>query len=661
MKPVFTLLLVFFSTLAPLSAQEDLPGDTTLPSSKKVLDTYKTYDKGRYKYSIEDYFKKPDASFFQLSPKGTYLSFFKRDNDGKQHIFIKNTATKKSELLVREKDEKIKGYGWVSDDQIVYGMDNGGDENYHIYSINITDKQSRDLTPFKGVQAHILNVLKDDKDHVIISMNKNNPQVFEPYKVNIKSGKMQQLYTNNDPSNPISSFIFDKDGNLRAIAKTKGLQNDLYYKNLKTNKFELVNTTDWDDTFAISAFNYNSKNPDDAYIVSNLEEDTETVYLYDFKKKKILKTLFHHKTYDASAPLISNKKRNYELDGFSYYGEKSVIVPKSAFFKKLYGNLSKYFHEGEFFIADGTDDEEKFLVVNATDKLAGVYYIYEYKTDTLTKLHNVKPHLNPNDMADVKPITFTSRDGLTIHGYVSIPKGIKKDQKIPLIVIPHGGPQGIRDYWGFRSDIQLFASRGYASLMVNFRISGGYGKKFLQAGFKQPGRKIMDDIEDGVNSILKEGWVDKNKIAIYGASHGGYAVLMGLAKTPDLYVCGVDYVGVSNIETLIRSIPPYWKPYIKQIKQIWYDIDSPEELKLAREVSPVYQADKIKHPVFVIQGANDPRVNINESDQIVRVLRKKGIEVPYMVKYNEGHGFSREENNLDLYESAMGFLAKCLQ
>jgi dipeptidyl aminopeptidase/acylaminoacyl peptidase len=267
------------------------------------------------------------------------------------------------------------------------------------------------------------------------------------------------------------------------------------------------------------------------------------------------------------------------------------------------------------------------------------------------------PQLKEEDMAEMRPITFKSRDGLTIHGYITLPKAVLQGKKAPLIVNPHGGPQGVRDSWFFNPEVQLFASRGYATLQVNFRISGGYGKEFLRAGFKQVGRKVMDDIEDGVNYVIEQGWVDKDKIAIYGGSHGGYATLMGLVKTPDLYVCGVNYVGISSIFTFFQSFPDYWKPFIKMSKEIWDDIDDPEEAIIAKEVSPVFQIDKIKKPLFVVQGANDPRVNINESDQIVVKLREKGFIIPYMVKYNEVHGFGHEENRMDLYKCIMGFFA----
>ena len=264
-------------------------------------------------------------------------------------------------------------------------------------------------------------------------------------------------------------------------------------------------------------------------------------------------------------------------------------------------------------------------------------------------------------MASMKPITFKSRDGKTIYGYITLPQDYEAGQQLPLIVNPHGGPQGIRDSWGFNPEAQLFASRGYATLHVNFRISGGYGKEFLKAGFGEIGRKAMDDVEDGIDFVIDQGWVDKDKVAIYGGSHGGYAVLRGMTKTPEKYACGVDYVGVSNLNTFMQTIPPYWEKYREIMYKIWYNPDNAEEQAIMNEISPALHVDKIQKPLFVVQGANDPRVNIDEADQIVESLIARGVEVPYMVKYDEGHGFGKEENRLDLYKAMMGFFAEHLK
>lgn len=640
--------------------ESKLPGNPDLVTSDEELRKLVEFDKGDYKYSVADYFARPNASAFQLSPNGKYLSY--KEKDGlKNHVYIKELATGKVTRIIEEKDEPIKGYGWINDDRLYYVMDNAGDENYHIYATDIDGENQRDLTPFEGAKAGILSLLKEQKDYIIVQLNKDNPQVFEPYKLNVVTGELQKLYENSDPANPIQGYDFDKEGNLRAFTKlVNGVEMELYYKNLSTGEFELKKKMNWDDSFGILAFNYSTPDPDDAYVVTNLDGDKSRIVLYDFKNDREIKEVFSHPDYDVSDMGIS-RKRNWEIDYFGYEGEKSEIIPVSDLYKEIDAGVKKNFPGKMWGVADYDDNENTFLIILQSDKLYGKYYEYNVKTKQFSLLYDLMPQLKEEDMAEMRPITFKSRDGLTIHGYITLPKEALQGKKVPMIVNPHGGPQGIRDSWGFNPETQLFASRGYATLQVNFRISGGYGKEFLRSGFKQIGRKVMDDVEDGVRYAIAQGWADENKIAIYGGSHGGYATLMGLVKTPDLYVCGVDYVGVSNIETFFTSFPEYWKPLTEMVKQIWYDLDNPEEKAIAREVSPVYQIDKITKPVYVVQGANDPRVNINESDQIVTALRAKGLDVPYMVKYNEGHGFYREESRMDFYGTMLGFLAKYLK
>ncbi|MDH5634166.1 MAG: S9 family peptidase [Gammaproteobacteria bacterium] len=636
-----------------------LPGDTALPSTAEQLDALNKRDKGEYRYSVEDFFRKPDKVILRMSPDGKYLSYMQRATDGKQHLVIQDVASGKTRQLVQEKDQPIRRYLWLNNERVAYAMDKGGDENYHVYAISVDGSNEVDLTPFDGVKANLENDLKDDKEHIIVTLNKNNPKVFEPYKVNINTGKLEQLMENKDEKNPIMGYQFDRHGELRAYGKqADDVFTDIYYKNRKTGNFELVVRANWYENFNIVEFDYTSKNPDDAYVVTNLDSDKSRVVLYDLAKKKVTREIYANESYDVENMRLS-RKRGYELDYISFEGAKPQIVPVSTEYKKIHEVLTEKFGDRVFSILDATDAEDKLMVVASSDRSRGVYYQYDTRTQSVKELISILPHLDEADMSEMTPIQFSSRDGLTIHGYVTRPKSAKAGEKIPLIVVPHGGPQGVRDEWRFSPLDQLFASRGYATLRVNFRISGGYGKTFLKAGFKQVGRKAMDDVEDGIAYVVKQGWVDEKRIGVFGGSHGGYAVLMGLVKTPDLYACGVDYVGVSNIETFMNSIPPYWEPYRKLMKDIWYDLDNPKEKEIALTVSPVHQVDKIKKPLFVVQGANDPRVNINESDQIVSKLRARGFEVPYMVKYNEGHGFAREENNLELFRAMMGFFAGC--
>jgi len=638
-----------------------LPGDTSLPSSEEELKKLIEYDRGDFKYKIEDYFSRPKAYAFQLSPDGKYLSYIETDENKKNHVYVKEIATGKVQRAIEEKAELIRSYGWKTSNRLIYGMDHDGDENYHIYAINIDGTNNIDLTPFEGITALILDFLKVQKDYIIVMMNKNNPQVFDPYKLNILTGEVIQLYENTDLGSSIDSYNFDKDGKLRAFTRlVNGLETELYYKDSTTGNFNFVKKTYWHDNFRIISFNYLSENKDEAYIVTDIDSDKKRVILYDFKNNKTVTEAFSNQDYDL-LELATSPKRNYEIDYFAYEGDKKVIVPISDFYKDFHKRMESEFRGKQFDIVGYDDDENTYLVLVQSDKLYGTYFQYDVKTKSFSLLYDLMPQLKEEDMAEMRPIKFKSRDGLTIHGYITLPKAALQGKKVPLIVNPHGGPQEVRDSWEFNPEAQLFASREYATLHVNFRISGGYGKKFLTAGFKEIGRKVMDDIEDGVKYVIKQGWADKNKIAIYGGSYGGYATLMGLIRTPDLYKCGVDYVGISNIFTFFQAFPEYWKPLIKQAKEIWYDIDDPIEAEIAREVSPAFQVEKIKKPLFVAQGANDSRVNINESDQIVSILRAKGFDIPYMVKYNEGHGFVREENRVDLYKYIMGFLAKHLQ
>lgn len=635
------------------------PGNTALPSSDEELAKLAAKAEGNFKYSVEDYFKTPDVFSFSLSPDGKYLSYMKRRKTGERDVYLKETATQKERLLIKQGEDLIRGFFWANENRILYLQDKGGNENYHLFGINVDGSNKNELTPYDGVRVNVLEMLKDDDDHIIVQMNKENLQQEEPYRLNINTGEATKLYNVEEGSPAVAGYAFDQKGNLRGIGRmVDGVNIEMLYK--IDGEFKPMMIVEFGDDFDISDFNPGSENPDDAYVVSNLGTDKAEIQLYDLKKNEKIKTLFKNDNFDVSGLSLS-RKRNYEIDFYYYQGEKTEVVPVSETYKKIYARLKKEFGDKQFFTQGKTDDESKYLVVITSDKIVGEYYLYDVEKDTVTLLYKLLPNLKSEDMATMKPITFKSRDGLTIHGYITLPADYKKGQKLPLIVNPHGGPQGVRDGWGFNPEGQLFASRGYATLQVNFRISGGYGKEFQNSGYGQIGRKAMDDVEDGLAYVIKQGWVDKDKVAIYGGSHGGYAVLRGMTKTPDLYACGVDYVGVSNLHTFMETIPPYWEKYKALLYKIWYDPTVPEQKAIMDEVSPALHVDKIKKPLFVVQGANDPRVNIDEADQIVESLRKRGVEVPYMVKYDEGHGFGKEENKLDFYKAMMGFFAEHLK
>ena len=661
MKHLLFIISAFMITQTHAQDKTELPGNTDLPSTELELKTLAELEKGLFKYSVEDYFKKPEQSSFQFSPDGNYFSFRQRDENGKSHVYVKNTDTDKINLAIEEGEDLIRGYGWANNSRLIYLKDKGGDENYHIYASNIDGKNSMDLTPFDGVKANFSNLLKDQRDFVIVDLNKNNPEIFEPYKLNIVTGELTQLYKNEDASNPISGYTFDKDGNLKGYTQQEGATNySLYYRLGENEPFKKMLTTTWQDNFYIAGFDYASGNPHQAYVISNLESNTDELILYDFETNKEIKKVFSNPTFDVGG-MSRSKLRNYEIDYYYFNGEKSTTIPVSDAYKKMHKKFQNKFGDKEFNISSVTDKEDKYLIYVTSDKLYGKYFTYDVNEDAFKEIMDLMPQLEEDNMAAMRSLKFKTRDGLTIYAYLTLPNTTLTGAKVPLIVNPHGGPYGPRDSWGFNPESQLFASRGYATLQINYRGSGGYGKEFYLAGNKQIGRKMLNDLEDGVAYVKTLGLIDDSKIAIYGASYGGLATLGSLVKTPDLYTCGVDYVGVSNLFTFFKSFPPYWKPYLGQVYEQWYDENSKEDQEIMKKVSPALNVDKMKKPLFVIQGANDPRVNIDESDQVVLNLRKRGFDVPYMVKYDEGHGFGKEHNKIELYKSMMGFFAKHLK
>lgn len=350
-------------------------------------------------------------------------------------------------------------------------------------------------------------------------------------------------------------------------------------------------------------------------------------------------------------------KKKKVLASVWWTGEKQ----EEHFFDKewegRYVGLKQQFKGYEIVLIGWDDDMKNGIVLVYSDRLPGKYYVYNFTSGGTIEVANPASWINEKDMAYMKPIVYTSRDGLPIHGYLTLPRGIKA-KKIPIVVHPHGGPWA-RDGWYYNSEVQFLANRGFGVLQMNFRGSTGYGKKFWEASFKEWGKKMQDDITDGVEYLKKEGIADPERIAIYGGSYGGYATLAGVTFTPDLYACAVDYVGVANLFTFMKTFPPYWKPYLDQ----WYEMvgDPKKDSLLIAEASPVLHADKIKVPLFIAQGANDPRVNKAESDQMVDALKNRRVEVEYMVKENEGHGFLNQNNKFDFYGAMEQFLDKHLK
>lgn len=596
---------------------------------------------------LEDFFRNPEKASFRVSPDGRYISYLAPWKT-RLNIFVEEIGSGRPVRITSDTTRDIRSYFWKND-RILYLQDIGGDENFQLFSCNVQGEDVLPLTPFPKVLTIIIDDLEDDPDHMIIGLNKRNPEVFDPYRINIRTGKMEMLLEN---PGDITEWMTDHEGRLRLAVKTDGVNTTILHRPDEKSPFKEVITISFKETLSPQFFTFDNKN---IYALSNLGRDKTALVVFDLEKKQEVEKLYENDMYDLNGASYSHKDK--KLVAVSYTGwQKTELHFFDKDFEAMYKKVQEALPAYEISFSSHNKAEDKFIVVAYSDRNPGRYYLYDRNTGQLDFLADSRPWLKEEHLAPMKPIKYTTRDGLTIEGYLTLPVG-SDGKNLPTVVIPHGGPWA-RDVWGYDPEAQFLANRGYAVFQMNFRGSVGFGRRFWEISFKQWGRSMQDDITDGVYYLIKEGIADSNRIAIYGGSYGGYATLAGLTFTPTLYACGVDYVGVSNLFTFMNTIPPYWKPYLEMMYEMVGDPRKDSALLAA--ASPVLHADKIVRPLFIAQGANDPRVNKAESDQMVEALRKRGIEVEYMVKDNEGHGFSNEENRFDFYRAMERFLKQHL-
>lgn len=627
------------------------PGDPTLPNTEAELERLIGKEEGSYKYSVEDFFRNPERTGFQLSQKGDYLAYA-GPHERRQNIFVQPVDGGDPIRITNETERDIAGYFWANNNRIVYVKDSGGDENFQLFAVDRDGSNPKDLTPFDGVKIDLIDDLEDQDDELIIGMNKNNPMLFEPYRINVQTGKTTKLAENDNPAEPITGWMTDHAGRLRIAIKTiEGVNQHIMYRATEDTPFETVVKTNFKESLDPLLFDFDDG--DVVFCLSNIGRDRSEIIRYDFaRNQEVGEPIFAHPEVDAGSLMYSRKRK--VLTGAVYTTWKRQITFFDEHRRQMQERLEADLPGYEIILTGSNKAEDMFMVRTFSDRSLGSYYIYDLEADTLQKITDVSPWLDEADMAEMKPVSFTARDGLTVHGYLTLPKR-ENGKRLPIVINPHGGPW-VRDSWGYNPEVQLLASRGYGVFQINYRGSTGYGKDFWMKGFKQWGHDMQNDLTDGVRWLIEQGVADPERVAIYGASYGGYATLAGIAFTPELYACAVDYVGVSNLFTFMETIPPYWKPYLDMLYEM---VGHPEQDQaLLKAGSPVFHIDKIKAPLLVVQGANDPRVKIDESDQIVRSMRERGIDVPYLVKYNEGHGFANEENRFEFYKAMLGFLAK---
>lgn len=599
---------------------------------------------------LEDFFRNSERTGYQLSPDGTYLSYMAPYKD-RLNVYVRgvNQSDEQAIRITNETERSVAGYMWADNNRLLYMKDTAGDENYQLYGVLRDGTDERAYTAFKGVRTSLIDDLEEQPDYVIIGMNQRNAEVFDPYRLNLNTGELTLLTEN--PGN-IQGWMTDHDGKLRvATAIVDGVNTQILYRDTEDEDFRPVLTTNFKDVVSFMEFTPDNR---EVYAATNIGRDKTILVRMNPATCEELEVLYENELYDISS--ISYSRKRKKLLSVYCTGHKE---PVRHFFdaeeEALRQRIKAHFPNQRYGIADSDKAEEHYLIYVGSDRTRGAYWLYNALNDQATLMAELAPWMKAEDMNEMHAVNYTTRDGLNIEAYLTLPNGLQLEaaHNLPVVINPHGGPWA-RDCWGYSSEVQFLANRGYAVFQMNFRGSTGYGRKFLEASYKQWGLKMQDDITDGVQWLIDKGIADAKRVAIYGGSYGGYAVLAGLTFTPHLYACGIDYVGVSNLFTFMQTIPPYWRPMLEMMHEQVGDPDKDKEQLAA--TSPALHADNICVPLFIAQGANDPRVNKAESDQMVEALRARGVEVEYMVKDNEGHGFHNQENRFDFYRAMERFL-----
>jgi len=590
-------------------------------------------------------FGNPERSSPQISPDGTLLAYLAPDQ-GVLNVWVRTLGKTDDRVITSDRKRGIRNLSWQYDSRnILYAQDQSGDENWRIYQTNIASKQTKDLTPFEKARADIVALEPSRPDTLLIQLNKRDPKVFDVYRVNLMSGELTL-----DTENPgdVAGWQADHDLQVRgAQVTTEGGGTLIRVRDDAKSPWRELMKWGPEETLG----NILSFSPDNKalWVITSLDANAARLLSVDVTSGKrtvvaedpqfdVSFAVTHPKTNKLEAVVFLRERRDFQIL------DKDIEADFGVLRKVRDADISD-------FSRDLNDD--KWIVTFEGDDSPVYYYLYDRRSQQATLLFSNRPALEKYKLAKVKPIQYKARDGMTIYGYLTTPAGVDR-KNLPLVVFPHGGPWG-RDLWGYDPYAQWLANRGYAVLQPNFRASTGYGKKYLNAGDRQWAGAMHTDLLDGKDWVVEQGIADRQKICIMGGSYGGYATLAGVTFSPDAFACGVDIVGPSNLVTLLKTIPPYWSTLLA----IFHKRMGEDEAFLKSQ-SPLFKADQIKAPLLIGQGANDPRVNKAESDQIVAAMRKNNKVVEYYVFPDEGHGFARPENRMAFNAAAELFLAKHL-
>ena len=586
----------------------------------------------------------------RISPDGTRLAYLAPSETNVLNVWLRTIGKDDDRQITKDVKRGIRNYFWAKDGKrVLYLQDLDGNENFHLYSVDLASNDVKDLTPHEGVRAQ--NIITDDHspNQLLVGLNLRDKKVFDMHRIDLATGASKL-----DTENPGDVQGWGTD----AAFVIRGAQAQNPNDGSTIIRVRDSATAPWRDLLTFPAeengefigFTADGKH---VYVESSLGSDVTRLIKVDAATGKEVEQVATDPRCDVGPVLVNDLNHRVEAVGFSYLRtEWKVIDPAVApDFEAL-----KKVHDGDFLVVSRDHADRNWIVAYTDDNGPATWYAYDRKTKKAKFLFFNQPALEKVQLATREPVVLTARDGLKLVSYLTCPVGVPL-KNLPLVLYVHGGPWG-RDQWGYDPTAQWLANRGYAVLQVNFRASTGFGKKFLHLGDKQWGGTMQDDLTDAVQWAVAQGIADPKRVAIMGGSYGGYATLAGLAFTPDLYACGVDIVGPSNLKTLLASIPPYWSTIRKMFDIRMGEVD--KDSVLNHRASPLFHVDKIKAPLLIGQGLNDPRVNVRESDQIAAAMRAKNLPVEYVVYRDEGHGFARPENRMDFYGRAEVFLSKHL-
>ncbi len=587
----------------------------------------------------------------RISPDGARLAYLAPSDKGVLNVWVRTIGKEDDGQVTNDTHRGIRIHFWAEDGQhILYLQDIGGDENWHVYSVNLDTKVVRDLTPFQGIRAQGIMLDKNHPNEMLVGLNLRDRRIFDMHRVDLTTGAVVLDTVNpgdvvgwlTDPSFKIRGAMAQNPQDASTILRVRDSV-EAPWRDLLTWPFG-ENGGGVDFTADGKAM----------FVETSIGSDTTRLALVDTATGSEKKVLAVNPKADVGQVIVHRDTRVVQAVGFNYLTNEWTVLDETI--KAEFEAIAKL-QRGEFYLSGRDRADRTWIITFQSDDGPVSYYAWDRTAGKATFLFNNQPQLAAYTLAPMKPVVITARDGLELVSYLTLPVGVEP-KNLPLVLNVHGGPWA-RDTWGYDAEAQWFANRGYATLQVNFRGSAGFGKKFLNAGNGQWGVGTMQhDLTDAVKWAIAKGIADPKRVCIYGGSYGGYATLAGLVFTPQLYACGVDIVGPSNIKTLFESIPPYWAPMKRQFVLRVGDAENDAELN--RRISPLFHADKVRVPLIIAQGANDPRVNIRESDQMVKAMRDKGLAVTYVVYTDEGHGFARPNNRLDFYGRTEEFLAKHL-